>query len=226
LRKTTKTSTIAAVDGGDRKGWLYAGLALVAGVGLVSLLAKPAEAADEDFPTDGGAAPVGAGKLGLRAGARILMIGDSLAVGLGPPLKKLASAQGYGVAYDGKVGTRSGQWASGPSLPADLARDKFDVVLVSLGTNDMPTNFSAEQIQAAMATIVDKIRAAGAQPVWVAPPRMVTLREDAVRQAIASLGVPVFPSDALDIPRGGDRIHPTAIGYAGWAGALLGWLTS
>jgi lysophospholipase L1-like esterase len=33
-----------------------------------------------------------------------------------------------------------------------------------------------------------------------------------------------FPSDQLAIPRGPDGIHPTARGYAGWAGAIWQWL--
>jgi lysophospholipase L1-like esterase len=195
----------------DKKTWLYTGLALVAGVGLVSMLSAPSTAE-------------AASKSGVAAPKRMLLVGDSLAVGLGAPLKKLAADKGIGVAYDGKVGTTSSAWASGPSLPADLQKDKFDVVLVSLGTNDMPTGWGAEQVASYMATIVGKIQQSGARAVWIAPPRMRTLREDAVRQAIASLGVPVFPSDALDIPRGGDSIHPTATGYAGWAGAILSWL--
>lgn len=194
----------------EKKGWLYAGLALVAGVGLV-LMSSPAEA--------GPTSPVR-----LPASPRVLIIGDSLAVGLGPVLKKLASGKSVGLAYDGKVGTTSQQWATNSWLATDLGRDKFDVVLVSLGTNDMPTGASAAQIQQHMLRVVQAIQAAGAQPVWVSPPTMPTLREQEVRAAIAALGIPVFPSEALSISRGGDKIHPTATGYAGWAGALFSWL--
>lgn len=202
----------------EKKSWLYTGLALVAGVGLVSILAAPGTA-------HASAAQTGASSQKSDAAPkRMLLLGDSLAVGLGPPLKKLAASKGIGVAHDGKVGTTSAAWAHGQSLAADLARDNFDTVLVSLGTNDMAGSWTAEQVASYMGAIVDAVQKRGARVVWVAPPRMPTLREEAVRKAIASLGVAVFPSDALEIPRGGDKIHPTAIGYAGWAGAILSWL--
>jgi len=34
-----------------------------------------------------------------------------------------------------------------------------------------------------------------------------------------------FPSQRLTIPRGADQLHPTARGYAAWAGAIWQWLS-
>ncbi len=34
-----------------------------------------------------------------------------------------------------------------------------------------------------------------------------------------------FHSEKLEMPRGPDNLHPTARGYAGWAGAIWHWLS-
>lgn len=194
------------VDSTDKKSWLYAGLALAAGVGVVSILSRPAEG-------------VGAVERRPSAGKRVLLVGDSLAVGLGPPLKRLASDRGVGVAYDGKPGTSVADWASLPTIEKDLKRDRFDLVLVCVAGSP---EASASALQRDMIAVVRKASAAGAKVVWVQPPGA----PQPAHAASAALGVPVFPTSALDVPLGPDGVHPTAIGYAGWAGALLSWLAS
>lgn len=135
---------------------------------------------------------------------RVALIGDSYAVGLGPPLSLLLPE----FQFEGHVGTNTSQWAHhrgcgqcGDWLPKYRPR----IVLVSLGTNDgeapKPANYQA---------IVQMIHGLGAQVVWLEPPRGVRTPSRAV---IASLGVRTIR--APDTPLGADRLHPAS--YEPWA---------
>jgi lysophospholipase L1-like esterase len=194
------------VEAGKRR-WLYGGLAVAAGVGLVATMVRR--------------------RPKLVPGARVLLIGDSLAVGLATPMGQLASGAGVAFERSGVVGSTIKQWAPGGAYAATvadlLAAFVPTLVLMSLGTNDM--KLPDPTVEAgALAAIVAGVRAAGAAVVWVAPPTM-PFDDRGVRAMIAGAGVDVFPSDSLSIPRAPDGIHPNGVGYAGWAGAIWTWLT-
>ena len=157
-------------------------------------------------------------------GARVLLVGDSLAAGLGPPLKRLVTADGATLATVGRVGTTIRQWARGTWLAEALTEAKPGLVLVSLGTNDMesPGDRSAD-----IAAIVDRVRAAGAGLVWIEPPDMPTLRDRAQVRTTLHATIPaerLFPGSSVPIQRAKDRIHATPQGYADLAAALWSWV--
>lgn len=207
----------------SNRAWIYAGIAAATAtaVGLVEMLGAPT----------------------LRPGDRILLIGDSLAVGLGTPLGALARDAGLAFQTLATVGTRIDQWGSpgtyGDALSAALASFQPTVVLISLGTNDAYMRPSpGEDIGQRQAPFLDALlsRIESARPravVWIAPPTLppAAVSLPPVRALIQSERahlrprVAIFPSQRLTLPRGPDGIHPVASGYAGWAGALWQWLT-
>lgn len=150
---------------------------------------------------------------------RVAMIGDSLAVGLGPFMAKLAKAKGVPFLYDATGGTTPLQWAQhakacGGCGDAVLAFDP-SVTLVVLGTNDL--GYSPAPPAAPYRAIVQRFPGV----VWVDPPLMPNDRLAGVRGVISSLGVPVIPSTNT-IQIGPDGIHPTGQGYADWAKLIWG----
>ena len=208
---------------------MLAGLVLAAGVGLVYSLAS------------GGSGLVRPPR--LQRGARLLLFGDSLAVGLGPQFKTLAEEEGVEVRVLAKVSTRIDQWASSAALDAMLAEYEPDMVLVSLGTNDEYMTGDAPARQAPyLDTLLAKLHdccgrpgpyrgdyGLGAEVVWIMPPELPR-ETNGIRALIASRLASSerawsFPSETLEIPRGPDHLHPTAAGYAGWAGAIWEWLS-
>ena len=157
-------------------------------------------------------------------GARVLLVGDSLAAGLGPPLKRLVGADGATLATVGRVGTTIRQWARGAWLAEAITQAKPGLVLVSLGTNDMesPGDRSGD-----IAAIVDRVRAAGAGLVWIEPPDMPTLRDRAQVRTTLHATIPaerLFPGPSVPIQRAKDQIHATPQGYADLAAALWSWV--
>ncbi len=203
------------------KQWLYAGLVLVAGLGMVRLLNGPR----------------------IRKGLRVLLIGDSLAVGLAPLFSALSKEAGVEFKSLAVVGTRIDQWAASAELKATLEKFQPELVLVSLGTND--SFMRGEGIVAKQRAQLDKLLELlttwprrgdyGLGPehiVWLGPPTLqnppspgiAPMIQDAAGSALAPR-YHYFHSERLKIPRGPDSLHPTARGYAGWAGAVWHWLS-
>jgi lysophospholipase L1-like esterase len=186
------------------KQWLYAGLALVAGVGVVRLMSGPR----------------------IKKGLRVLLIGDSLAVGTAPHYGALAKEAGVNFRSLAIVGTRIDQWANSADLAKAIQEFNPQLVLISLGTNDA---FMRGDVIAKQHAALDKLIAllGDRDIVWIGPPTlpnpptpgMVTMIQEAAGSTLAPR-YHYFHSERLSIPRGPDGIHPTVRGYAGWAGAV------
>lgn len=201
---------------GMTKAWIYAGLVLAGGVGaayLVSSRKKPL----------------------LKQGDRILLVGDSLSVGLKFPLSALAKEAGFEFQHVGKEGTAMNAWAAdtghGASLNGELSGWRPTVVLVSLGTNDEaikkynPSADVVTQQTPYLTKLLAKVRASGAQVLWIGPPPNAFMSPElrrVIRDAVGSDHY--FPSERYEIPKQPDAIHPTVKGYSMWAGVLWRWL--
>lgn len=163
---------------------------------------------------------------------RVLLVGDSFAVGLKAPMAALAASAGIPFEGHGATSTRANQWTTTQTvetpgqgqvtldLDGYLARFRPTHVLVVLGTNDAASGgMSALSAQ----TIVSKIQRAGAIPLWVGPPTL-PFPDANVRSTVKSTGVRYFPSEILVIPRASDNLHPRD--YSSWAQAVWEWMMS
>lgn len=146
------------------------------------------------------------GQLPTAQSKRVALIGDSYAVGLGPELAKRFKD----FKYEGHVGISTSGWMNCATCAPWLPDFKPSLVLVSLGAND-GTSPNPPDYQA----IVRALHGIGATVEWIMPPAGLANRV-AVRDVIASLGVPVVP--ATQAPLGPDGIHP--VSYAPWAAEI------
>lgn len=191
----------------DRR-WVYAGLGVAAiggAVGLVRFMRAPR----------------------VRAGkSRVFLVGDSLAVGLAPHLKALFEEMRVPFAQVSKSGTRIDQWANSEVLQNKLTEFKPTLILVSLGTNDeyVPGDAVSRQ-RPYLEALLENVGIHG-EVVWIGPPTLPKKSNgitELLKDEIPSSHY--FASDQLSIPRGPDKIHPTARGYAAWAGSIWRWLS-
>lgn len=163
----------------------------------------------------------------------VLLIGDSLAVGLGPRLARLADSCGTRFGYSATVGSHVQDWTHARFAEALTTMGGPEgitggVVLVSLGGNDFQHG-DPSAVDAAIGDLLARIASAGAAVRWIAPP---TLPFDDTAGARALwrhwLGrdpwTGYYPTDEVRYPVAPDGIHPTARGYAELAAAIWRWL--
>lgn len=163
---------------------------------------------------------------------KVLLVGDSLALGLTAPLA--AEAQRYGIELkgDGRTSTTAQQWVTGGWLAKDVADFSPTITLISLGTNDATGDLAswAGNIQ----TLIDQATNKGGAVAWIGPPYFAPRltpspfpagNVEKMRQTLLNVlgprGINVFPTDAdapaKDYGRAPDGIHMSAEGYKSWA---------
>ena len=180
---------------------------------------------------------------------RVLLIGDSLAVGLEAPIEQALRARNVAAFRSIAVGgTMINQWAWSGShaqarqLDAALAEFQPTLVFISLGTNDeasrgvvdhkgdpaKPPYGPGYDVAYARKDSIPKLaqKLAGVKSVWIGPP--VTSRwepDRRFRDLIASYWPGrYFNSEAITIAKQPDKLHPTSSGYGTWRDSIFAWL--
>jgi lysophospholipase L1-like esterase len=115
----------------------------------------------------------------------VLLLGDSLAQGLGPPLAHLAKDAGLQLVTVGVKGSTLRHWLTGSNLANAVALASPLLTLVSLGTNDMGmVDPGAEGRRAG--ELIDALHRNGSAAVaWIGPPSLPT-DKSAFRAALAA----------------------------------------
>jgi hypothetical protein len=159
----------------------------------------------------------------LPVGTKVLQVGDSFAAALGIELGKRLKAAGVRTSLEYKTASYVPTWAFGPDLPKMVSTYQPDLVLVTLGANEIEIPDPAGRA-GAVQRLVKKL---GDRPcVWILPP--LWKPDTGLMQVIKDNATPckVLDSSALvkDLPRGPDHIHPNQQGRETWAEAVFQWL--
>ncbi|HYJ07943.1 MAG TPA: hypothetical protein VEX18_03015, partial [Polyangiaceae bacterium] len=88
-----------------------------------------------EHSAEGAPAPPAAAE--LPVGSKVLQVGDSFADALGVELGKRLKAAGVRSSLEFRTPSYVPTWASGPELPKLLARYNPDLVLITLGGNEL-----------------------------------------------------------------------------------------
>jgi lysophospholipase L1-like esterase len=160
----------------------------------------------------------------LPTGTTVLQIGDSFAGALGIDLNRELKDAGVRGVLRYETSTYIPTWAGKKDLDAYLSRFHPDLVLITLGANELLIPDPTQRAP----TIHRLVRRLGGRPcVWVAPPLWDGARPDlleTIREACAPCLY--LDSSALvpDLGRMRDHIHPSTEGRKIWAKAVLEWL--
>jgi hypothetical protein len=159
----------------------------------------------------------------LPVGTKVLQVGDSFAAALGIELGKRLKAAGVRTSLEYKTASYVPTWAFGPDLPKMVLSYQPDLVLITLGANELEIPDPAGRA-GAVQRLVKKL---GDRPcVWILPP--LWKPDTGLMQVIKDNATPckVLDSSALvkDLPRGPDHIHPNQQGKETWAEAVFQWL--
>jgi hypothetical protein len=162
---------------------------------------------------------------GFPTGFKILVIGDSFAEALGVGLKAREKERAIKVTLQGEKSTYIPEWAGPNRNVAGLVKQFApSLVVISLGGNELAmTDPSVRGPK--VAKLIEQVKSVPC--VWVAPPLWGN-KDNGLLEVIRTNSGPCryFDSNILSpaLPRGSDKIHPTAEGQKQWADALLGWL--
>lgn len=157
---------------------------------------------------------------------RLLIVGDSLVLGLGPAMSTGLSARGVVMSYNGVSGATMPYWLGGSRLARVMEDTNPSLTLVCLGTNDAKAWNTASAGMRAK-EVVDSILRNGSAAAWVTPPALPFASDEfrrGLREAIGDSDIRAFDSLSLTIARQPDRIHPTPEGYRAWGDAIIQWL--
>jgi hypothetical protein len=158
----------------------------------------------------------------VSSGGSVLLLGDSIGVGLDGPLSSDLAAQG--VNTDASVTV--GQSIRGQVAALGPPARQYKVVLLSLGSNDTAassadgsTNSEGPDLQ----KIVDFYKPYGSTLLWIWPPSFIqgalTPAQQGVAATFLAVGVSPVPIQGALPSVASDpmKLHPTPQGYAAYA---------
>lgn len=161
--------------------------------------------------------------LELPKGSVVLHIGDSFAGALGVPLNEELRSRGLVSHLRFKTASFIPNWAGGYDLGAYIAQLKPDLVLITLGANEMAMKDPTLRVP-----LIKKIvkRLNGTPCVWIATP--LWGMDNGLMDLIRDNSAPCRFMDTNTIhpgmPRLSDKIHPTIAARKGWAKVVVEWL--
>lgn len=162
----------------------------------------------------------------LPSGSKIMLIGDSLGVGLSPRFKLLSKEFKYVPVTNCIVGTNTIQWSYW--LPEKIKMHKPDLVLASLGTND--SVFWGKDLAVNLAKLDNLIKNAhdlGVSILWIGIPEMPQKKLPyylQVSSVIESKADYYFNSSKFKFQRTPDQIHFYPQGYSDWMDSIWDWM--
>ena len=162
-----------------------------------------------------------------RARMNLLLVGDSLAEGIGQQLAPIARASSVQFLTESSRGSTMTKWSSDNRLRNLAERIRPSHILISLGTNDAAAKINPEWQRYTIERLIDAARSVRATPLWVGLPSL-PFAADKMREVIVDecnhKGARVFDSRAHMFERASDQIHFTPKGYRDFASALARWI--
>jgi lysophospholipase L1-like esterase len=194
-------------------------------VETASAAAPPSSASASAVAPVASAAPKVEPPAALPEGLKILVIGDSFAEALGVGLKAKEGEYHIKATLRGEKATFIPEWA-GPNrgVPLILKQVQPSIVLIALGGNELAMTDPSVRAP----KVRELVGHMGTTPcVWISPPLWGN-KDNGLLEIIRKNSSPCryFDSNTLsqNLPRGSDKIHPSAEGQKIWAGQVLEWL--
>lgn len=148
----------------------------------------------------------------LSPGSKILVVGDEHAAAIGQFLGKLALDARMNLRFEWERGQLFERWAIASRLERSMTY-RPDVVLVAMPTNVVDPSDLVDRLKSV------KKACSTASVAYVLPLE----RNDTLSLALPAADIDAFHTDEIEIHRSPTG-SPSAKGYAGWAGAIWGWI--
>jgi lysophospholipase L1-like esterase len=150
----------------------------------------------------------------------VLLVGDSMAEGVGPWLEKKVEAVGGRFVNGQERSSTVVFWQGSGKLREKLALYRPDVVFIALGSNEIFMTNPEVRVP----LIKQMVAEIGARPAfWIGPPSWKP--DKGLVRVIEENFQPghFYNSNDLKVPRAADGKHPTAQGYRAWTELVWDW---
>lgn len=151
----------------------------------------------------------------------VLVFGDSMTHHLAMSIAKYGTKNSYKVTGVTWESSSIPGWNQSGKVKKYLEEVKPDFVIISLGSNEL----GLKHFEARVPEIKKLTEQLGDLPyIWVGPPLW---KEDPGVYPMLEKALPkgvLFHTEGIDIPRGGDHIHPTRKGADVWADTIMRWM--
>ncbi|HEX8495124.1 MAG TPA: hypothetical protein VF658_19950 [Pyrinomonadaceae bacterium] len=155
------------------------------------------------------------------AGKTVLLVGDSMAEGIGWSLKGKVLAAGGRYVGEPWCSSTTCTWQESGRLSEVLARHKPDIVFIALGSNEIFIKDAEKSRAPAIRRMVEEL---GERPAyWIGPPSWKP--DKGIVNVIEANFQPghFYNSNDLKVPRRKDGAHPTVEGYQTWTELIWDW---
>lgn len=154
------------------------------------------------------------------AGQSVMLIGDSMAEGVGPWLQKKVESVGGRFINAQERSSTIVWWQGSGKLRELLLRHRPDIVFIALGSNEIFLE-DPERRAPLIKAMVEEIGARNA--FWIGPPSWKP--DKGLVRVIEENFQPghFYNSNDLQVPRAKDGKHPTAQGYQTWTDLVWKW---
>jgi lysophospholipase L1-like esterase len=154
----------------------------------------------------------------------VLHVGDSFAAALGLPLNRKLKEQGLRSALEYETASYIPGWSAGDKLQKLLWKYNPDLVLITLGANELEIVDPEQRIR----NIRRIVSTVGDRPcVWIATPLWAGAKNglmDIIRQNAEPCRYMDTNALIQGMPRVSDGIHPTLAAREEWADVVIDWL--
>jgi lysophospholipase L1-like esterase len=152
----------------------------------------------------------------------ILLIGDSLAVGLTKAFERESGLQHFSFNSYSIGGTNTRQWANNSWIDKATEKSVPEWAFVVLGTNDAAAPSWKKDFPENAARVVDRLNEKYISVAWITPPK-IRINTDFIADG-ASKAHPEILLDfrSFEFEMMKDHIHLTSNGYIRWCNSILG----
>jgi hypothetical protein len=153
-------------------------------------------------------------------GKKVLLIGDSMAEGIGWFLRGKVEEAGGQYIGEPWCSSTTYSWYDTGRFDQMMERYHPDIIFIALGSNEL---FN-KQAETSAPIIQEMVRKIGDRPAfWIGPPSWKP--DKGIVGVIESNFQPghFYNANSLEVPRGHDKIHPTRDGFKTWTNLIWDW---
>lgn len=156
----------------------------------------------------------------------VLVVGDSMVEAIYKPIGKMFKLNDINCSFEFKRGTRLDYWIKNPVL-ANYERNKPDLVIISLGTNDLVSKKTNTRIINEFESLISIFENMGVPRKNILIVATPIVNDNNLNNELKShFNTQVFDSKEMNLVFSKDGIHPTMESDLVWAASIFDYIAT